>query len=237
MGSKSRIADVNEAFGEADTMSIGDVLGKNMRKKAHKALDPLSEATPKKPRPSSMAAATPAKLVFTSALPTDTLGSRWQQQGKSRFYMESIQLTDSLIRRQLFGHGELRLSSRPKDYGKTQVYLGSRSLGDMNSTKEETYRIARALGAPSDSRVIANVDYHTIGLLPDMAAVNFANACARSFSAPEVERDLLKVSYSSLAEAVNFHATSVSAWFFYSICFFHHFCFLKIVSMISHFGL
>lgn len=77
MGSKSRIVDVNDAFGAADTMSIGDVLGKNTRKKAHKASDPLSEATPKKARPSSAVAATPAKLVFASALPTNTLGSRW----------------------------------------------------------------------------------------------------------------------------------------------------------------
>ena len=39
---------------------------------------------------------------------------------------------------------------------------------------------------------------------------SFADACAGSFSVPEVERDLLKVPNSSLIEAVNFHAVSVS---------------------------
>ena len=101
-----------------------------------------------------------------------------------------------------------------------QVYSGSSSSGDMNSTKEETYRIARALGALSDSWVIANVDYHTISLLPDKTTTDFSNACVGSFSALEVERDLLKVPHSSLAEAVNFHAASVSAWFLSSIHFF-----------------
>ena len=48
------------------------------------------------------------------------------------------------------------------------------------------------------------------GLLLDKAAADFANACAGAFSAPEVERDLLKVPNSSLIEAVNFHAASVS---------------------------
>ena len=60
MGSKSRIADVNDAFGAADTMSIGDVLGKNTRKKTRKASDLSSKVNPKRPRPSFAAVATPA---------------------------------------------------------------------------------------------------------------------------------------------------------------------------------
>ena len=60
----------------------------------------------------------------------------------------------------------------------------------MNSMKE-SYRIARSLGAASTSRVIANVDYRTIGLLPSLSEASFANAFASSFSAPEVKRDLL----------------------------------------------
>ena len=65
--------------------------------------------------------------------------------------MESIRLIDSLIHGQLFSHGELRLRSHHKEYGEMQVYLGLSSSGDMNSMKKETYRIARALGMPSDS--------------------------------------------------------------------------------------
>ena len=51
-----------------------------------------------------------------------------------------------------------------------------------------------------------------VGLLPNQSVASFADACAGSFSAPEVERDLLKVPNLSLIEAVNFHATSVSGW-------------------------
>jgi hypothetical protein len=80
----------------------------------------------------------------------------------------------------------------------------------MTSVKEKTYRIARALEDVSNSRVITNVDHQTIGLLPGEAMIAFIDACAGSFVAPEVERDLLKVPSSSLVEAINFHATSVS---------------------------
>jgi len=90
----------------------------------------------------------------------------------------------------------------------------------MNSTKEETYRIARSLGAVSSSRVIANVDCRTIGLLPNQSAASFAITCAGSFLAPELERDLLKVPNLSIVDAVNFHAASVSGYVF--ICI--HFC-------------
>ena len=91
-----------------------------------------------------------------------------------------------------------------------RVYLGSSSSGEMNSTKQETYRIARSLGAASNSRVVTNMDYRTVGLLPNPSAASFIFACAGSFSAPKVERDLLKVPNLSLIEAVNFHAASVS---------------------------
>ena len=80
----------------------------------------------------------------------------------------------------------------------------------MNSAKEETYRIARSLVATSNSQVIANMDHRAVGLLPNQSAASFVNACAGSFSAPDVEMDLLKVPNSSLIEAVNFHAASVS---------------------------
>ena len=80
------------------------------------------------------------------------------------------------MRGQLFGHGELWLRSRSKDYGKMRVYLGSSSSSEMNSTKEESYQISRSLGAASNSRVIANVDHRIVGLLPGKVAADFADA-------------------------------------------------------------
>jgi len=47
-----------------------------------------------------------------------------------------------------------------------RVYSRSTSFKEMNIAKEETYQIAHSLGATSNSRVIANVDYRTVGLLP-----------------------------------------------------------------------
>ena len=87
-----------------------------------------------------------------------------------------------------------------------RVYSGSSSSSKMTSTKDETYRIARSLGAASNSWVVANVDYRMVGLLPNQSVSSFTDACAGSFSAPKVERDLLKVPILSLIEAVNFHA-------------------------------
>ena len=54
------------------------------------------------------------------------------------------------------------------------------------------------------------MDYRTVGLLPTTSVASFSDA----FIAPEVERDHLKVSNSSLIETVNFHAASVSGWMF-----------------------
>ena len=133
--------------------------------------------------------------------------------------MDSTRLTDSLVRGQLFDHRELRLGSRPEEYGEMRVYSGSSSSSKMNSMKEETYRIARSLGDASNSRVITNVDHRTVGLLPGKAAADFTDACASSFTALEVERDLMRVPKSSLIEVVNFHAASVSTHTFSLICF------------------
>ena len=58
-----------------------------------------------------------------------------------------------------------------------RVYSGLSSSGEISYAKEETYRIARSLGVASSSWVIANVDHCTIGLLPDKAMVEFADAC------------------------------------------------------------
>ena len=124
-----------------------------------------------------------------------------------------------LVHGQLFGHEALQLSSRLEDYNDMRVYSGSRSSSEMNSTNEETYRIARSLGAASSSWVIGNVDYRTIGLLPNLGEASFTDACIGLFLAPELERDLLKVPNSSLIDVVNFHAASVSCYVFICICF------------------
>ena len=92
--------------------------------------------------------------------------------------------------------------------------FGVISSGKMSYAKEETYRIGHSLGAASRSRVIVNIDHYTIGLLPDRVTTDLADASTGSFTTPEVERELLKVSDSSLAEAVCFHAVSVSVHVF-----------------------
>ena len=132
--------------------------------------------------------------------------------------MESIRLSDSIVHGQFFGHRELRLRSRPEDYGEMRVYSGSSSSGEMNPAKEETYHIACSLGAASNSRVIANVDHHTVGLLLGKIVADFTNAYLGSFTAPEVERDLLRVPNLSLVEAGNFHSLNVSDHAFSCIC-------------------
>jgi hypothetical protein len=207
MGNKGKVADVSDAFGVADTMSIGDVFGKKQKKSSRKSADPPKDAGSKRAKISSVEEPVPTRPAPAPAASPDASVSKLQ--GKSRFYAESIRLSDSLVRRQLFGHGELWLTSRPGDYDEMKVYSGSSSSGEMSPAKEETYRIARSLGAASSSRVIANADLRTVGLLPDKAVADFADACAGSFVAPEVERDLLKVTDSSLAKAINFHSVSV----------------------------
>ena len=80
--------------------------------------------------------------------------------------------------------------------------------------------------------MVANIDYRTVGLLPNPSVTNFANARAGSFLAPKVERDLLKVPNSSLIEVVNFHAASVSEWVLTCICFVS-FLYLAVVSCVA----
>jgi len=43
MGSKAKIADVVDAFGTTDSMSISDLFGKSPKKKTHKVIDPPSD--------------------------------------------------------------------------------------------------------------------------------------------------------------------------------------------------
>jgi hypothetical protein len=164
MATKGKVADVCDAFGMVDTMLVGDIFAKKNKKTSRNSSDPPKEAGAKKARLASDEGVVSACPVPMPTASPDVLGS--QLQGKSRFYAEYIRLSDGLVRGPLFGHGELRLSSRLEDYGDMQVYSGSSSSGEMNTAKEETYRIARSLGAPSNSWVIANVDHRAVGLLP-----------------------------------------------------------------------
>jgi hypothetical protein len=70
-----------------------------------------------------VASACPAPTPVASP---DIWGS--QLQGKSRFYAEYICLSDDLVCGALFGHGELRLSSRPEEYGDIWNFIRHRAL-------------------------------------------------------------------------------------------------------------
>ena len=71
MGSKSWIADVTSAFDAIDTMSIGDVFGKNPKKKARKAMDPSANLAHKKPKSSSSTVVAPAQVASASTASAD----------------------------------------------------------------------------------------------------------------------------------------------------------------------
>ncbi|CAD6257024.1 unnamed protein product [Miscanthus lutarioriparius] len=176
MGVQGKVADVADAFGSGDTVSVGDIFWKEHRKSSHRSTDPRADAGLKRPKVSSAEVDMPPRTVSTPAASNHIFGSH--KYGKSRFYAESIWSSDSLVRGQLFGYGELWLRSRPEDYGEMRVYLGLSSSGEMSSVEEETYHIAHSLGAASSSRVITNVDHHTIGLLPNKVVAEFADACS-----------------------------------------------------------
>lgn len=61
---------------------------------------------------------------------------------------------------------------------------------------------------------MANVDYQKVGLIPNRAGVQFADACGNAYSVPELERDILALPDAELLDAVNFHALSVSFYLF-----------------------
>ena len=53
MGSRGKVADVSDAFGAADTMSVGYVFGKKQKKNFHKYDDPLKDTGSKRTKVSS----------------------------------------------------------------------------------------------------------------------------------------------------------------------------------------
>lgn len=117
-----------------------------------------------------------------------------------------------MVEGRLLRFGRLVLTPKPGDYGEMRFYSGSSSSGELDSAKEESYRIARSLGVPSDAELACGFNFRDIGLLPasSAAAAKFSEFCGRSFRAPEVERDLIGESESKLVEANEYHLISVS---------------------------
>lgn len=101
------------------------------------------------------------------------------------------------------------LSVEPGDYGQPRFYSGSSSSGDTDPWKERSYKIARAL---SDTKLACGFNYRDVGILPDIdqATAKFVDFCAQSHALPEMERDLLTVDSTNLAEASAYHQISVS---------------------------
>jgi hypothetical protein len=94
MASKAKVADVNDAFGLVDTMSVGDLFTKKPKKNSHKA----KETGAKKARMTSTKEAASAHLASTLMASPDISDS--QLQGKSRFYAEYICLSSDLVHEQ-----------------------------------------------------------------------------------------------------------------------------------------
>lgn len=71
-------------------MSIGDVLGDAAKKKVRKAMEAIADPAHKRAKTSSAAVAALAQTSFAASASTDASGLRPRQQGKFRFYTESI---------------------------------------------------------------------------------------------------------------------------------------------------
>ena len=114
----------------------------------------------------------------------------------------------------LLGHGPLILGVKEGDYGEPCFYSGLSLSGETDCMREESYRIACSLGATSEMNLAYNFNFHQIGILPskDFNAANFAEQCQKALVAPKMERDLLYVEESMLAEATSFHLASVSGF-------------------------
>lgn len=113
----------------------------------------------------------------------------------------------------MLGFGRLVLGSKPGDYGEMRFYTGSCSSSELDSTKEESYRLARALGVSSDADLACDFNFCDIGLLPPDRAKSekFSKYCFH-FHIPKVQRDLLEVEDAKLAEASEYHTISLSCF-------------------------
>lgn len=71
MGSKAKVVDVNDAFGAANAMCVGDVFRRKHKKNTQKATDPPTDIVAKRLRPSSATMAVPTRLVSISTTSPD----------------------------------------------------------------------------------------------------------------------------------------------------------------------
>jgi hypothetical protein len=112
----------------------------------------------------------------------------------------------------LIGFGSLDLEPKPGDYDRVRAYSGSGSSSETNVSREETYKLARSLGLPSDAQIVSGVDVREVGILPpaNASVADFAEVCSKTFRAPEAERDLLKLDRGALVGACEQHLFSVS---------------------------
>lgn len=105
------------------------------------------------------------------------------------------------------------LGAKEGDYGEPRFYSRLSSSGETNPVREESYRIARSLGATSEVNLACGFNFRKIGILPgeNSNAAKLAEQCHKALVTPKMERDLLEVRDSMLAEAASFHLASVSA--------------------------
>ena len=76
MAGKAKAADVYDAFGLVDTMSVGDVIGKKSKKNSRKSSDPLKDVDVKKARLTSVEEAASVRSVATPVASPDISGSQ-----------------------------------------------------------------------------------------------------------------------------------------------------------------
>jgi len=151
--------------------------------------------------------------------------SRGLKIGKSRFYREAARLSPCLAKGLLLGHGPLILGAKEGDYGEPRFYSGLSSSGKTDPAREESYRIAHSLGAASEANLACSFNFCQIGILSgeNFDAARFAEQCHKALVAPEMERDLLQLDDSTLAEAASFSSGQCGCFspslYYFSLCF------------------
>ena len=76
MAGKAKVADVYDAFGLVDTMSVGDVIGKKSKKNSRKSSDSPKDVGANKARLTSAEEAASVRLVATPVASPDISGSQ-----------------------------------------------------------------------------------------------------------------------------------------------------------------
>jgi len=76
MAGKAKVADVYDAFGLVDTMSVGDVIGKKSKKNSRKSSDSPKDARAKKARLTYVEEAASIRPMATPMASPDISGSQ-----------------------------------------------------------------------------------------------------------------------------------------------------------------